>query len=88
MFGGTHGILRIDIMPEYECEKYLSELLEISDHFYNDFICDRIVSKALPEATERIIALIKYGYTPYPKSDIWNREHYFMKPRSRKKTQL
>lgn len=85
MFRGEHGVLRIDIMPEYECKNHLSEFFEIADHFFNDFNCDRIVSKAIPEATERIKALTKCGYTPYPQSDTWSREHYYIKTQNRKK---
>lgn len=79
MFGGNHGVLRIDIMPEFERESYLCEIFEIADRFFNDFSCVHIVSKAIPEATERIKVLIKCGYSPYPKNDTWNREHYYMK---------
>lgn len=85
IFGGTHGVLRIDIMPEYECEKYLSELLDTADRFYNDFACERIVSKAIPEASERIKALTKCGYVPYPQCDTWDREYYYMKAQDRMK---
>ncbi|HKL99881.1 MAG TPA: DUF3795 domain-containing protein [Mobilitalea sp.] len=85
MFGSEHGVLRIDIMPEYECEKHLSELFEIADHFFNDFHCDRIVSKATPKATERIKALIKCGYIPYPQSDSWSRENYYLKTQNKKR---
>jgi RimJ/RimL family protein N-acetyltransferase len=84
MFGGKHGILRIDIMPEHECESRLSEFFETADRFFNDFNCDCIVSKAIPEAKERIKALKKCGYAPYPQSDTWSREHYYMKTQNRK----
>ncbi|NJD01711.1 MAG: GNAT family N-acetyltransferase [Ruminiclostridium sp.] len=86
MFVGRHGILRIDIMPEYEREKYLSEFLKTADYFFNDFDCDSIVSKAIPEAAERIEALTKRGYAPYPQSDIWRREHYYKKTQNLKRT--
>jgi len=80
------SILRIDIEPEYERQTYIVELLYLSDNFFYDFHCDMIVTKSIPEATERIKALLDCGYIPYPKSDTWNREHYFMKSRSREKT--
>ena len=85
MLGGKHGILRIDIMGDYECENCLSELFETADRFYNDFNCDCIVSKAIPEATERIKALTKCGYSLYTQSDTWNRKYYYMKTLSRRK---
>jgi hypothetical protein len=77
---GRRGILRIDILPEYERQINIGELLYISDNFFYDFICNIIVSKAIPEASERTKALIENGYTPYPKNDNWDREYYFMKP--------
>ena len=86
MFGGEHGVLRIDIMPEYECESSLTEIFQIADHFFNDFQCAYIVSKAIPDATERVKALVKCGYVPYPQSSTWSREHYYMRGQNRKKT--
>ncbi|MEG6613315.1 GNAT family N-acetyltransferase [Pseudoclostridium thermosuccinogenes] len=81
MFGGEPGVMRIDIMTEYEDDTLLSELIETADHFFNDFDCGCIVTKAIPEAAERIKALTKYGYAPCPKSDIWSGEHYYIKTR-------
>lgn len=73
------GILRIDILPEYERQNNIAELLELSDHFFYDFDCDMIITKAIPEASERIAALKICGYTMYPKSDTWDREDYYVK---------
>lgn len=38
-----------------------------------------MVTKAIPEALERIKALIENGYTSYPKSNSWDREFYYIK---------
>ena len=85
MFGGKHGVLRIDIILEYECEDRLSEFFEIADNFFNDFNCNCIVFKAIPEAIECIKALTKCGYVPYPQTDTWCRKHYYIKTLSRRK---
>lgn len=79
IFSGKHGVLRIDIMPEYEHENYLSEIITLADYFFNDFQCERIVSKAIPVASERIKALVHCGYLPYQPSSNWSREDYYMK---------
>lgn len=77
------GILRIDLAPEYEYQNYIIELLELSDNFFYDFNCTMIVTKAIPEAFERVAALKKCGYTPYPKNPSWNREYYYMKSQNK-----
>jgi len=81
IFGGTYGVLRIDIRSDYEDESYLSELIQTANAFFDDFDCKKIVSKAIPEATERISALRKNGYAHCPKCEEWNREHYYLKRR-------
>lgn len=79
IFGGSHGVLRIDILPEYENEEKLSEIINIADSFFNDFRCEKIVTKAIPEAVNRITALARNGYHPYPPHEGWTREYYYMK---------
>lgn len=73
------GILRIDINSQYENQKYIGELLCIADNFFYDFGCDRIVTKSIPEATERLQALTNHGYTYYPANSEWKREDYYIK---------
>ena len=77
------SILRIDVATKYESEGYLSELLVIADSFFYDFKCKNIITKAIPEATERINALTLNGYVPTPVGDGGNREHYYIKRNSR-----
>lgn len=79
IFGGKHGVLRIDILPEYENEGHLTQLLDIAEDFFRDFKCDRIVTKAIPEAQRRITALTQKGYILYPANDEWARDDYYMK---------
>jgi RimJ/RimL family protein N-acetyltransferase len=76
-----HSILRIDICPQYETQEYLGELLQIADNFFEDFGCWRIITKAIPKAAERILALKDHGYTEYPASREWERENYYIKRR-------
>ena len=72
IFGGERGVLRIDIKPGYEKEAYMNELLKMADAFFGDFQTDAIVTKAVPEASGRVKALLKNGYGPYEAKH----EHY------------
>jgi [ribosomal protein S5]-alanine N-acetyltransferase len=64
MFGGKKfRVLRIDLKSDYERGTFISEILGlVNTYFYNIFNTSRIVSKAIPEATERIAALTAGGY--------------------------
>lgn len=79
--GGHHGhsILRIDVRSKYENKEHLDELLNIAEAFFYDFGCENIVTKAIPEADERIAALTDNGYLPYPANDEWERKDYYIK---------
>ena len=77
-----HSVLRIGIHPKYEHKEYIDELLCTADSFFYDFDCYRIVSKAIPEAAERILALMNNGYCYYPANAEWEREDYYIKMRT------
>ena len=52
--GSKIGILRIDLLPEYENEKMLNELLTlILEHIYEDFEVQAVLMKAQEYATAR-----------------------------------
>jgi len=60
-----YGVLRIDLQSRYETREIISEILEIaSENFYEIFDVRAIITKAVPEAVERIIALMNCGYKP------------------------
>jgi len=75
IFGGDGGILRLEVIGEYETEEYLSELVKIADSFFDDFHVTRMMTKAVPEASGRVAALTKNGFVPYPARF----EHYYAK---------
>ena len=86
IFGGDRGgectdfgVLRIDVISEYEDEESLAELLKISDSFFFDVNTEMFITKAIPEAANRIAALVKNGYVSTPTGDGGRREHYYMK---------
>ena len=58
-----YGILRMDLRSDYETQPILTEILEIVDqNFFQVFDVEAILTKAVPENTERIAALTKMGY--------------------------
>lgn len=57
------GILRLDLRSDHEKRKIIFELLGLCHELFDDF--DRVVTKAIPQATERIAALDRFGFEPY-----------------------
>ncbi|MDR2598749.1 MAG: GNAT family N-acetyltransferase [Oscillospiraceae bacterium] len=76
MFGGPQGVLRIDIKSEYEKREYLNQIVEVSiNSFYSLFITNRIITKAIPKATERIAALKNYGFNKDKRRNYYYRDN-------------
>lgn len=76
--GNGLGILRIDLASLYEKQQYIEELLALClTPFYELFGVGIIVTKAVPIAGERIIALNTAGFKPYEWPD-QEREHYWI----------
>lgn len=62
------GVLRIDLQSKYEKKQYIDEILDIAnEYFYEAFDVNFIITKAIPEAVERIASLKSKGYTPVDK---------------------
>ena len=79
------GCLRLDILPEYETENHIFKLVNMANtNFFELFGAEFIVIKAIPEATERITALKRAGYTPFV-TDEEHRKHYYGLARKRAK---
>lgn len=74
------GVLRIDLASEYEKVKYIGEIVEIAvKHFYDGFIVDHIITKAIPAAGERISALRKNKFTELEGQPIVPYDYYFIR---------
>ncbi len=57
------GLLRLDLRSDYETADKIKDILSlIVEHAFNLFDCDKIATKAVPEAGERISALKKMGF--------------------------
>ncbi|MBZ9689706.1 GNAT family N-acetyltransferase [Clostridium estertheticum] len=62
------GVLRIDLQSKYEKQQYINEILQIANQdFYKAFKVDSILTKAIPNSTERISSLESKGYVPINK---------------------
>ena len=62
------GVLRIDLQNEYEKKRYIDEILQIANQdFYKAFEVEFILTKAIPDAIERIASLKNKGYAPINK---------------------
>lgn len=60
-----YGLLRIDLQGDYEKQPVIDEILQIaSESFYEAFDVGAILTKAVPNAVERISSLIYNGYEP------------------------
>lgn len=60
-----YGVLRIDLQSKYEIQPVINDILEITNEkFYEAFDVNAILTKAVPEAAERIASLIQKGYMP------------------------
>ncbi len=58
-----YGVLRMDLQSKYEKQKYIDNILEIvNNNFFEIFSVDHILTKAIPNASERIESLKKNFY--------------------------
>lgn len=64
-FFSNCGLLRLDIRSDYEISGEIIKILcLIIEPAYSLFHCDKIATKAIAAATERILALKKLGFKP------------------------
>jgi len=77
-----HGILRLDLQSKYELEKYIDDILEITNqNFFELFAVEFILTKAIPEADERIKSLKKKAYSPLNKKMV-SYDDYFIREKA------
>jgi [ribosomal protein S5]-alanine N-acetyltransferase len=54
-----YGVLRIDLQSNYETQLIINEIIEIvNENFYKTFDVEAILTKAIPDAVERIDSLV------------------------------
>ena len=69
-YNASSGILRLDIESKYEETIYQNELFLLCiKEFFDLFIVDSIITKAIPKASIRIKALVKNGFMKYEDSE-------------------
>lgn len=72
-----YGVLRIDLQSNYETQLIIDEILEIANgNFYEAFDVKAILTKAIPNATERTSSLLKKGYEPMNRKVIVYDDYY------------
>lgn len=77
---GTIGVLRLDLVSEYEDVSYICEILDLIDlHFPSTFGIDSIITKAIADADRRIEALKLKGYYKLDDQKITSYSGYYIK---------
>ena len=80
IFGGEFGVLRIDINSKYEKNECLKEIIEICvNNFFTLFNTNRIITKAIPDAVDRVKALVDNGFLEYTKEMKPLKDNYLYK---------
>lgn len=75
------GIMRLDLRADHERQGRIGELLQLAeDRFYEVFAVQRIITKAIPEATERIAALESHGFFGLNGLFRGRYAHYYTRP--------
>lgn len=58
-----YGVLRIDLQSKYETQAVIDDILKVvNENFYEAFDVKAVLTKAIPEASERIASLIRNDY--------------------------
>ena len=74
------GLLRLDLVSKYEKEESIIEMLEtILHNFYDVFEVEHIITKAIPEAEERIAALKNKGFIELENMKMIPFDFYFIR---------
>lgn len=78
-----YGVLRIDLQSKCETQPVIDDILEIvSGNFYREFDVEAIITKAVPNATERIASLVQQGYEPIGRK-FMTYDHYYARRKNR-----
>jgi len=63
-----YGMFRLDLQSKFEKENYIDDILEIvNENFFELFNVEYILTKAIPDAEDRIKALKKKAFSPLNK---------------------
>lgn len=79
---GEVGVLRLDLVSRLETEALITEILSmIEKEFYDCFGVNSVITKAIPIAKERVIALMNCGYQKVDNSPILPFDDYYVRAR-------
>lgn len=74
------GMLRLDLAQRYENEKAIVEILDlVNDNFYDDFEVKHIITKAIPVAKQRVVALKEDGFIELENNTMVPFDSYFIR---------
>lgn len=77
---GKVGVLRIDFVSKYELDTLITEILNVTkDNFYKVFKVNHIITKAIPEAEQRVMALRGSGYKELKNNPIMPFNSYYIR---------
>jgi [ribosomal protein S5]-alanine N-acetyltransferase len=75
-----YGMLRIDLQSKHEVQSIIGEILEIAnENLFEVFEVEAILTKAVPEAKQRISSLVQNGYKPLGKKLMSYGDYYVNK---------
>lgn len=81
---GEVGVLRMDLISRLETDVFITEILSlIEKKFFNCFGVDAVITKAIPMAEQRVIALKALGYQPIESSPTVPFNDYYIRTRMR-----
>jgi len=73
-----YGVLRIDLQSRCETREIIGDILNIArNDFYTAFNVKAMLTKAIPEASQRISALTENGFIPLGRK-LMTYDHYFL----------
>lgn len=80
---GEVGILRLDLVSRLETEAFITEILTmVNDELYDCFGVHTVITKAIPRADQRVIALMNRGYQKIDNSSILPFDDYYFRARA------
>ncbi|WP_291579072.1 GNAT family N-acetyltransferase [Clostridium sp. UBA6640] len=78
------GLLRLDLASKYEKHEFIREIIdEVDENFYDVFEVEDIITKAIPEAKERIYALKERDFIELEKNASFPFDFYFIRKKWR-----
>ena len=80
---GEVGVLRLDLVSRLETEALITEIFAmVKDELYDCFGVHTVITKAIPRAEQRVVALMNSGYQKIDNSSILPFDDYYFRART------